>query len=505
MFKVPIQKLNIVLDEFGIENGWKSILATHIRQMNNPELDYVLKQKEFLDYKILDIDLIGFLSIGEISALYEYSLAYVDSKKRKEDGQYFTPDDVAQLMAKKSLNFSVNKIWLDPCSGVGNLSFWLIKLQKDPEKFLNSKIYLIDKDKTALFIARTLFTINFQNKNKNLFFDLAPKFLIMDFLYSEKLPKFDFAILNPPYVGVSADYKFETAEACDLYAYFIERAIKLSKGFISVSPQNFTNGQKFQSFRKLLIDKMKDISIYCFDNVPDNIFKGIKFGSINTNKANSTRAGIIVAKKNGRQIFRITPLLRWRAAERKKMLDIVDDYLTETKPTSIIFPKIQKEFLALYQEALNSKFFLIHLVSQNPTPYKLVVPSTPRYFISALKTDVNRSSFKTLYFYNKKDLNLAYLLLNSSYIYWWWRVNDGGMTISEKTLLSLPIPENIEINKNIIFKIEKSESINRVVKKNAGKDNENVKHSQGLVEEINKIIFPKFVSAFSLLHNNSVI
>ena len=71
--------------------------------------------------------------------------------------------------------------------------------------------------------------------------------------------------------------------------------------------------------------------------------------------------------------------------------------------------------------------------------------------------------------------------------------------------MSLPIPENIEINKNIISKIEKSESINRVVKKNAGKDNENVKHSQGLVEEINKIIFPKFVSAFSLLHNNSVI
>jgi type I restriction-modification system DNA methylase subunit len=48
-------------------------------------------------------------------------------QQEKEDGQYFTPDDVAQLMAKKSLNFPENRIWVDPCSGVGNLSFWLIK------------------------------------------------------------------------------------------------------------------------------------------------------------------------------------------------------------------------------------------------------------------------------------------------------------------------------------------------------------------------------------------
>ena len=76
--------------------------------------------------------------------------------------------------------------------------------------------------------------------------------------------------------------------------------------------------------RKLLLNNFTTLDVYCFDNVPDNIFRGIKFGSKNTNTANSTRAGIIVARQNGNnKTFRITPLLRWRVKERQKLLDSV--------------------------------------------------------------------------------------------------------------------------------------------------------------------------------------
>ena len=90
-------------------------------------------------------------------------------------------------------------------------------------------------------------------------------------------------------------------------------------------------------------------------------------------------------------------------------------------------------------------------------------------------------------------------------MYWWWRVNDGGMTISEKTLLTLPIINEISIDKNLLSRIEQSEKINRVIKRNAGKDNENVKHDPLLVKEINRCLFPRFANALEMLHNNSVI
>jgi hypothetical protein len=249
---------------------------------------------------------------------------------------------------------------------------------------------------------------------------------------------------------------------------------------------------------------MKDISIYCFDNVPDTIFRGIKFGSTNTNKVNSTRAAIIVAKAESKfPSFRITPLLRWRAQERPKMLEHIDDYLTNVEPSPDIFPKIQKDLLPLYKDIRKIKKCLANIVSSRQTRYKLIVPSTPRYFISVLRREVRRSSFRILYFYNKQDYDLAYLLLNSSFAYWWWRINDGGMTISEKTLLSLPILDNIPIDPLLISELEQSELTNRVVKRNAGKDNENVKHNTELVEKIDQRLFPKFAPALKRLHNNS--
>jgi len=305
---------------------------------------------------------------------------------------------------------------------------------------------------------------------------------------------------------VEPDVRFETSSARDLYAYFLEKVIKTSTGFVSITPQTFTNGQKFNSLRRLLLNNFGNIDIYCFDNVPDNIFRGIKFGSKNTNKANSTRAGIIVAKQtNKEQVFRITPLLRWRVNERQKLLDSIDNFLVQIKPREDIFPKLQKDLLPLYDLAKKQEKILAYFISQRPTQYKLTVPSTPRYFISALKRSVERSSFKTLYFYSARERDIAYLLLNSSYMYWWWRVNDGGMTISEKTLLTLPIINGISVDKNLLSKIEISEQINCVIKRNAGKDNENVKHNSSLIKEINRRLFPRFANALQILHNNSVI
>ena len=499
-----IKSINTFLEKYGLKKAWANVLAKKINN-SGTKYEYILKDQFFNGTNDIDIDLLEGLTIGEVSILYEYSLAHNNRDKRAEEGQYFTPDDVAQLMSKKSDMFPKG-IWVDPCSGVGNLSYWLIERQKNKEDFLLNNILFIDKDELALFIARTLFTLEFQDKKNNLFVCLEKKFILADFLEADNLPSYDYAILNPPYVATNKDIKFETYKAQNTYAYFLEKVMKTTKGFISITPQSFTNSPAYEEFRKLLLDNFNKLFIYLFDNVPANVFKGIKFGSKNTNKANSTRAGIIVAMKTTgkeREHY-ITPLLRWRAAEREKLFNNLDLFTAKVELSKDIFPKVDKDLVGLYQRVISSHKKLEDITQKSGTDYSLQIPSTPRYFISALKKPVDRTSFRTLYFNNQEDFNLAYLILNSSYMYWWWRVNDGGMTISEKTLLSLPIPENLSVDKGIIKSLETSETENKVFKMNAGKLNGNVKHSFELIKKINNLMFPQFADNLVRVHNNSI-
>ena len=87
-------------------------------------------------------------------------------------------------------------------------------------------------------------------------------------------------------------------------------------------------------------------------------------------------------------------------------------------------------------------------------------------------------------------------------MYWWWRVRDGGMTLSFETIKSLPLLD-FEIDKKIINKLVKSETSNMVFKMNAGALQENVKHDSALISEINELVAPKYSKLLILTHENS--
>lgn len=511
--ELPIKDIGNLLKNNSLENTWKSLILTHA-QKSHPETtsSLILESDEFKNVKILDKDYLENLTIGEIGILYEYSLAYVNPSSRKNSGQYFTPDDVAEWMVEHSKKFPEG-IWLDPCSGIGNLSYPLAKIQNDPEKFIVTQLILSDMDSLALLIARALFTLKFHKNNDNLFNDLKSRMIEQNFLETtnglpEKIQKLkpDFVIVNPPYAAYSDD-RWETKQARDLYAFFLEVIIKNTKGYISITPQSYTNGTKFHVLRKLILKNFNKIDIYNFDNVPDSIFKGIKFGSTNTNTANSVRASIMIAQKtkDNKPLTRITPLLRWTSAEREKIWKKLDSMLLSSLFKEEIFPKNYNGLTKLYNEISSKNWIqLKDLISPKPTAYALTIPSTPRYFITATKRKLTRSSYHTLYFKNSKDLNIAYMYLNSSLTYWWWRVNDGGMTLSTKTLLTLPIPKNAALNNVLIKKLETSEINNLVTKMNAGKPQENVKHPLTLIQEINEKLFNKETADKLLLtHKNS--
>lgn len=513
VFSFDEKPLAQLLDDFGLTKTWSSILKTHVTEQPQ-SMHYILEDKFFKGAKRLEKNMLSGLSIGEIGVLYEFSVAYVDRADRKTNGQFFTPDDVAGFMVKQATEFPKGK-WLDPCSGIGNLAWHLVNAMPNKEKFLTESLVLSDRDSLALQIARVLFSISFQNKNPNLYNDIEGNFVVFDFLsvaddggnhlFSQsnlhEIPEHDFVIVNPPYRSISKeDPKFETAKTKDLYAYFLENILKTSKGFVSITPQSFTNAGKFSTLRSLLIEKYPDLKIFNFDNIPGNIFYGVKYGSDNSNKANSIRVAITVAKQ-GQKRHRITSLLRWKTSERSDMFEKVEHFLTDLELRDEFFPKVSSIFKDLHDE-IEALPTLGRLISSKPTEFVLFVPSAPRYFISALKTSVSRASMKTLYFRTEHDLNLAYLVLNSSFMYWWWRVRDGGMTLSLETIKSLPVPD-FKVSKSLVLELEESEKTNKVYKKNAGSVQENVKHSQALLKKLNKVIVPNYWEKISSTHQNS--
>lgn len=510
--ELPTKNLDVMLTEYGIEMVWKKLLLALAKSYPDKTCNLIADSPEFNNIKPSPQNLLKDLTVGEVGILYEYSLAFVNPESRKNSGQYFTPDDVAEWMAGHSKKFS-SGVWLDPCCGVGNLSFPLVELQDNPEEFLTESLILADMDSLALLIARTLLTLRFHKTNDNLFKDLASRMVETNFLtYADKLPDSiaalspDFVIVNPPYAA-HQDERFESSKARDLYAYFMELIIKSSKGYISVTPQSYTNGAKFIKLRELIIKHHNNVEIYNFDNVPDSVFRGIKFGSTNTNTANSVRASIIVAQKTTPNVksFKITPLFRWRSSERERMWREISKHLSPFTPTKTIFPKHYKGLTKLYNEILTERWEpLSSLLSTVPTEYVLTIPTTPRYYITATKRPLSRASYTLIYFKNKADMDKLYVYLNSSILYWWWRLNDGGMTLSKNTLLSLPVEKALKHNAKFVSKLEQSELDNLVIKINAGKPQENVKHSEQLINEINTLLFKK-ETAVKLLatHKNS--
>lgn len=512
IFKFDASKLDGLLSKYGVKNTWLHLLATHLSDKN--QFHYILKNDEFKKAKILPTNLLQDLSIGEVSILYEYSVAKSNSKSRKSNGQFFTPDDVADLMATYSHQFG-SGVWLDPCSGIGNLSWHLVAAQPDPEDFLLKRIILSDKDELALLVARCLLTVSFQNKQDKLFERIKGNFIKFDFLsvadngdYDlfnstkslDGIPIHDFVIVNPPYLATKIDSRFETSKSGDLYSYFLENIIKSSKGFISITPQSFTNAQKFKSLRRLLLNKFSNIKIFTFDNVPANIFKGIKFGSTNSNQANSIRAAIIIAMP-GKGKPQITSLLRWRTSERAYLFKNIEKFLSNVMLTEDFFPKVSSEYQKLYVDLAGAKT-LKSIYSPKRTKYPLYIPSAPRYFIPALKKPAKRASQKVLYFPNEENRDYAYMAINSSLLYWWWRVRDGGMTLSLETLTSMPLPE-FKLKKNIIDELEKSEKTSKVYKQNAGAAQENVKHPKALIDKLNHAVIPEYAKLLVSLHENS--
>jgi len=504
------------IDRLGKDAFWHALVAAHATRVGAPATDAILRDLRDPSHPVgiltndPTVDLMDGLSISEVNVLYEFSLAYVDRSSRKSEGQFFTPDDVARFLAERAARLSPGT-WIDPCCGIGNLSYWLAAVQPDSRAFVATQLILVDRDPLALRIARALLAIEF-GLDADEYRSLSKRSRVADAL-TDPLPTFDYVLMNPPYVVVPRDNRFaDTADARDLYAYFLERLGKLArKGVVAITPQSYTSGRKFAGLRRMLVRRFEAMDIYCFDNVPDNVFRGVKFGSQNSNRVNSTRAAVLVGLVGpAPRRHRITPLLRWRAHERGELFASADDFLADLQPDELrAFPKVGAALVPLHREMVACDATIGDLTVPGPTAYPLEVPVTPRYFLSAVKRVLDRGHAHRLFFATAEDRDRAYVLLNSSLAYWWWRVYEGGITVSKTILASVPVPiDAVPIDaastlSHLVAALEASEGENVVVKRNAGRPNENVKHPWRLLRDLNRAVAPDFVDALLATHANS--
>ncbi|GHF11694.1 hypothetical protein GCM10011600_11290 [Pseudolysinimonas yzui] len=491
------------IDHLGVETFWHSLVAAHVTRVAGPGMTAILGDLPERGREVTD-DLIDGLTISEINVLYEFSLAYVDRSSRKSSGQFFTPDDVARFLATRAAALP-DGTWIDPCCGIGNLSYWLAHEQPDSARFLAERLVLVDRDPLALTIARALLATEFGLDGAQ-YRALHARSRVADAL-SDDLPEFDYALMNPPYVVVPRDDRFAAAESRDLYAYFLERMITLGRrGIVAITPQSFTSGRKFAGLRRLLVRQLETMDVYCFDNVPDNVFRGVKFGSQNTNRVNSTRAAVLVGlmgDSGAPRRHRITPLLRWRAHQRADLFAAADDFLTELQPDADrAFPKVGAALVRLHRAMLECDTTVRDLVVPGPTAYPLDVPVTPRYFLSAVKRVLDRGHVHRLYFATEASRDRAAIVLNSSLAYWWWRAYEGGITVSRSILMSVPVPIG-DADAGLVAALEASERENVVVKRNAGRPNENVKHPWRLLRLLDQAVAPDDVDDLLATHANS--
>ena len=367
--------------------------------------------------------------------------------KKKKDGVFYTPPDMADFMSSKSLCFDRGGIWFDPCCGLGILSIKLAQMQDDPVGFVSNRLVINDKDSDQLARAVSNFVE---------IFGVSPRVMNVDFLEADI--ECDYIIMNPPY--------FKYGES-DIYAYFIEKACRISKGFISINPISFTNGSKFRGTRSSILG-FSSILMYHFDNIPGHIFDDAQ-----------VRVSVIVAHNESDE-RKTTTQIRWQTKMRNQMIASLDSRLDDGLFTEDIFYKTSPNTLHMVHGEQLKEYTVLD------SEYCIYVVSTPRYFITASSSELDRTGQIRICMKDRVSWERAMIMLNSSYLYWWWRTSDSSMSLTKTTLLSLPWV-CFEYDSSVINDILESECCNKVYKMNAGKRQENVKHPRDLVMRLNSI------------------
>lgn len=392
-------------------------------------------------------------------------------------GKYYTPIDVAEVMANYLLDLPGDNI-CDLCCGTGNLILAVLEVMgysKAQTALQQGHIYLYDIDETAMKICKAILIEKYGSCAENIHM-ISGDCLQENIHFPENCK----IISNPPYGRQDSliKYHYPCAKTTkELYVAFTEKILLEKVPGVIITPHSFLGGSTFKVLRQEL--GTCGGYIFAFDNVPANIFKGKKFGIFNSNEANSTRAAITVIDPT-KKGFQVAPFIRFRSDDRAAVLS--NEFLTNLLPDTIqndkdnILYRIEKGTESMVAKWLAQKKTLNNLLSSTVTDFKMDIPNTCRYFTTGAKRTLSRSGKITIYFKDENSFYLGYAFINSSLCYYWHRMCNGGVTYPVTLLKSMPIFGEVTENlKQFCNKMIEEEEQYIVLKKNAGAYQENIK------------------------------
>ena len=487
------------VEEYGLKDTWNKIC------------DYILLNGES-----------EFLNTKNFGKMYEVGLATVNKEQKKTRGQYYTPDDVAAIMSEWLRGLEGDNI-CDIACGTGQLILTYLDLieRNEAEKILSEgRLYLYDTDKVALKVCRTAICVKFGIKYLN-----KINIVHCDFLDKTiTLPKNSKVISNPPYAAIkTVNENWEKSDVIDttkeFYAAFMEKILLQSKSAVIISPFSFISGRRFYPLRKIMNNKSGEI--YSFDNVPGNIFRGKKHGIFNTNLANSVRAAITVIKSNEKETgFRLTPLIRFKSAERKDLLkcSVLEKMLSakvqKVSQDNKKYFKCHPKLLNIFEEWIKSDKTIKDYIAKDGK-YELYLPDTCRYYTTASDKKLSRNGQIKLTFNDKDVFNFMYCFINSSFAYWYWRLYDGAILYPKSLLLKVPVffdkltEKDKQFFKKTSEEMIKSAKNFKTTKNNVGLQ-ENIRYPKEYRDKINQYLLNLLginsdCSVFDVIHSNTAL
>lgn len=224
---------------------------------------------------------------GEAPALSPFAPASLDDlDKRHELGQFLTPNPIAEFMASL---FEIQRSevhLLDAGAGAGALSAALIgRLCRDSRtpKRISITAYEVDAAQIEPLRARLdgcrreceRAGISFSATVLNEDFIAAAVPMVRSDLFASEAPRFNTAILNPPYRKIRSDSPTRLSlrsagiETSNLYAGFVALVTRLlDKGgeMVAITPRSFCNGPYFKPFREDLLKAMSLRRLHVFES-----------------------------------------------------------------------------------------------------------------------------------------------------------------------------------------------------------------------------------------------
>lgn len=226
-------------------------------------------------------DLVDFVDFVRLDAARR-----LQPERRSALGQFFTPAAVARLMTSLSRPGEGTVRLLDPGAGVGVLAAaWVAHAceAECPPRCIEVVAYELDEALVPALASvlehcrehgrKNGITVTFEIRQED--FIRSSVELLTAGLFGAASPKFDAAILNPPYGKIRTDsperrlLREAGIETSNLYTAFVALALRsLTEGgeLVAITPRSFCNGPYFTPFRRDLLRLASLTHVHVFDS-----------------------------------------------------------------------------------------------------------------------------------------------------------------------------------------------------------------------------------------------